>query len=78
MDYIPGLHGQVNFSFSNLDQFEEFINSGDIDYVLYPQYTSQEIKEAIAAGEEASQFTVILSNSDWIPFTLIEVNEISD
>jgi len=78
LDYIPGLHGQVNFSFNNLDQFEAHIDSGEIDYVLYPQYTIHEIKDLIIAGEETGRFAPLLSNSDWIPFTLIKVNENSN
>ena len=78
LDLIPGLHGQVNFAFNDLGQFEDYINSGEIDYVLYPQYTNQEIKDAISTGEETGRFTFILSNSDWIPYTLISVNSDSD
>ena len=78
LDYIPGLHGQVNFFFTNLNEFEAYIESGEIDYVLYPQYTSQEIKDVIAAGEATGRFAPLLSSSDWIPYTLIKVNENSN
>lgn len=74
LDYIPGLHGQVTFFFNDLEQFRDYVNSESIDYILYPGYTAQSIKNDIANGEEEGKFTEILSNSDWIPYTLIEIN----
>jgi len=75
VDFIPGLQGEINYLFDDLEKFEDYINSGNIDYVLYPRQTTQSIKDVITAGEETGQFTFILSNSDWIPFTLIKVNQ---
>ena len=75
LDYIPGLHGQITFTYGDLEAFNAYVDSGDIDYLLYPEYTSQPIIEEITAGEETGKFTYILENKEWISFTLIKINQ---
>ena len=73
LDYIPGLGGQITFYFDNLEEFSKFIESGDIDYILYPAHTSQSILDEIEHGIEQGFYSVVLQNSEWIPYTLIEI-----
>jgi hypothetical protein len=73
LDYIPGLGGQITFYFDNLEEFSKFIESGDIDYILYPAHTSQSILDEIEHGIEQGFYSVVLQNSEWIPYTLIKI-----
>ena len=73
LDYIPSLGGQITFYFDSLEEFSKHIESGKIDYILYPAHTSQSILDEIEHGIEQGFYSVVLQNSEWIPYTLIKI-----
>jgi hypothetical protein len=74
MEYIPGLSEyQVRFDFQDYDQFLGRIENPEIEYLLVPNVTDDQIKDYIDARVEAGDYQVINRDKQWKVFTLIKI-----
>jgi hypothetical protein len=74
MEYIPGLSEyQVRFDFQDYDQFLSRVQSPDIEYLLVPNVTDDQIKDYIDAKVQAGEYQVIDRDKQWKVFTLIKI-----
>ena len=74
MEYIPGLSEyQVRFDFQDYDTFLTRLENPEIDYLLVPNATDDQIKDYIDAKVESGEYQVITRDKQWKVFTLIKI-----
>jgi hypothetical protein len=74
MEYIPGLSEyQVRFDFQDYDIFLSKIQNPEIEYLLVPNVTDDQIKDYINTRVEAGDYQVIDRDKQWKVFTLIKI-----
>jgi hypothetical protein len=74
MEYIPGLREyQVRFDFQDYDQFLARVQNPEIEYLLVPNVTDDQIKDYIDDKVAAGEYQVIDRDKQWKVFTLIKI-----
>jgi hypothetical protein len=74
MQYLPGLEGyQVRFDFQDEDVFLSYLDNPQIEYILFPNAVTSEIRDFIDSKIEDGSYELISANTQWKKFTLVKI-----
>jgi hypothetical protein len=74
MEYLPGLKNyQVRFDFQDENVFLSHLKNQEIEYLLYSNSVTPEIRGYIDSKVNDGSYEVVLVNTQWRKFTLIKI-----
>jgi hypothetical protein len=74
MEYLPGLKDyQVRFDFQDENVFLSHLKNQEIEYLLYSNSVTPEIRGYIDSKVNDGSYEVILVNTQWRKFTLVKI-----
>jgi hypothetical protein len=74
MEFLPGLKNyQVRFDFQDQNVFLSHLKNQEIEYLLYSNSVTPEIRDYIDSKVNDGSYEVILVNTQWRKFTLVKI-----
>jgi hypothetical protein len=74
MQYLPGLERyQVRFDFQDQNIFFGYLENPQIEYILFPNAVTSEIRDFIDSKIEDGSYKLISTNTQWKKFTLVKI-----
>jgi len=74
MEYLPGLKNyQVRFDFQDENVFLSLLKNQEIEYLLYSNSVTPEIRGFIDSKVNDGSYEVVLVNTQWRKFTLVKI-----
>jgi hypothetical protein len=74
MEFLPGLKNyQVRFDFQDENIFLGHLDNQEIEYLLYSNSVTPEIREYIDSKVNDGSYEVVLVNTQWRKFTLVKI-----
>jgi hypothetical protein len=74
MEFLPGLKNyQVRFDFQDQDILVSHLKNQEIEYLLFSNSVTPEIREYIDSKVNDGSFEVVLVNTQWRKFTLVKI-----
>jgi hypothetical protein len=75
MEFLPGLKNyQVRFDFQDQNIFLSHLKNQEIEYLLYSNSATPEIREYIDSKVNDGSYEVLLVNTQWRKFTLVKIS----
>lgn len=72
--FLPGLEqNQVNFLFQDYQSFIDSIQNPEIQYILVPAYTDDQIKNYIEQKLADGTFELVFEDTEWIAYSMIKI-----
>jgi hypothetical protein len=72
--FLPGLeNNQVSYGFKNLDSFLMMVENPEIQYILYSNKASDEIKQYINDKVNNGDYELVFNDKEWIPYKMIHI-----
>lgn len=74
MEFLPGLKNyQVRFDFQDQNVFLSHLDNREIEYLLYSNSITPEIREYIDSKINDGSYELLLVNTQWRKFTLVKI-----
>jgi hypothetical protein len=74
MEFLPGLRNyQVRFDFQDQNVFLSHLKNQEIEYLLFSNSVTPEIREYIDSKVNDGSYEVVLVNTQWRKFTLVKI-----
>jgi hypothetical protein len=74
MEFLPGLKDyQVRFDFQDQNVFLSHLKNQEIEYLLYSNSVTPEIREYIDSKVNDGSYELVLVNTQWRKFTLVKI-----
>ena len=72
--FLPGLeNNQIQFGYQNLDSFIALVEDPEIDYILFPNRTSDKIKRYIEGKIDNGDYELIFVDTEWITYSMVRI-----
>ena len=76
LEFLPGLENiEVNYSFTDLDSYDQLRSQPEIDYLLIPVNVNDEIKADVTHNLENGNYRLIFEDDHFIPYQFILIKK---